>query len=313
MAKRAAGKSAPTGGSGVNALQCAWQPGAPDGNLSPGDIHLWALELDFMARAQRLLGAAEAAAAQRRRMPAARARYVGGRIGLRLLLCAYTGLANHALRFGFGGRGKPLLLNRLRGGELCFNYAVSGNQALYAMAWNRRVGVDLEILPRKINAARLARRKLAAIEQRAWRAVPAPWREQAMLACWTRKEAYGKALGVGIRYRLNQVPLFVDRHAPRWRCRVSGLFDAHAATPPELPAMPPEPHATPTPPAARILHGIQFAPPFPGLAALMYDGDALPTPTAATATAPTLSTWRWTPTPAEVDSLFAAPARHHEP
>ena len=45
-----------------------------------------------------------------------------------------------------------------------------------------------------------------------------------MLACWTRKEAYGKLLGVGIRYAMNDVDLFVALHTDSWVSRVSGLF-----------------------------------------------------------------------------------------
>jgi hypothetical protein len=38
----------------------------------------------------------------------------------------------------------------------------------------------------------------------------------AFLACWTRKEGYGKAVGVGIRYPLDSVELCLDCAEPRF-------------------------------------------------------------------------------------------------
>ncbi len=270
MVRVAAAEQSPDVCGGIGVIQPRWEyralGGAPQtGDIQPGHIHLWAVDLAALqAPAHRaLLTAPELARAGRYRNRAQRAMYLGGRVGLRLLLEACTGIANHHLRFAHGARGKPSLANQLPSGELCFNYTLSGGRALYALAWNRQVGVDMETWPRKINAARLARRKLAAVEQHAWRAVPAALRDYAMLACWTRKEAYGKALGVGIRYTINQAPLFTAIHSPAWRCGVTGLFDARHRERDD-----------------RVLHGLQLALPFPGIAALVHDGDALASPAA---------------------------------
>ncbi|MDA8024330.1 MAG: 4'-phosphopantetheinyl transferase superfamily protein [Gammaproteobacteria bacterium] len=223
--------------------------------LQPGSIHLWAAETARLQSAETLLSAEERASLARQRAPARRAMALGGRAGLRMLLRAYTGIANRELRFRAGARGKPMLDNRLDGGELCFNYSLSGGRALFAFAWNRQLGVDLEVAPRRIAAEQLARRKLGAEERRAWRAFPPRERDAAMLACWTRKEAYGKALGVGIRYFLHRAPVCAHLDSPAWSCGVRGQF-----APSE---------------DARVLHGLQIATPFAAAAALVYDGDAL--------------------------------------
>jgi len=227
--------------------------------LPPDAIHLWAVDLHDFGRTERArrrcLSEAELARARRIAHPVQRARYLGGRAGMRMLLGAYTGLAGDALRLSRGPRGKPKLLDELPGGELCFNYSLSGRRALYALAWNRALGVDLETAPRAINTAGLARRILSAAERQTWRAVPAAERDAVMLAIWTRKEAYGKALGVGIRYQLRDAQVFAGDGA-RWRCQVGGLFRGETA-------------------AARALHGVQLAAPFAGVAALVYDGDVV--------------------------------------
>ena len=269
----AASQAPPHAWGGVALITPRWARRIPRDAPPPGAIHLWAVDLAPLQSAARraLLAPPELARAARYRDRAQRAMYLGGRVGLRLLLGACTGIANADLRFGYGERGKPWLCNPVAGGELCFNYTLSGNQALYAFARNRQVGVDMETWPRKINAARLARRKLTAAERRAWSALPAQWRDYGMLACWTRKEAYGKALGVGIRYTINRAPLFVDIHSPAWRCPVSGLFEA-----------------APGAPDGRVLHGLQLALPFPAVAALVYDGEALADPAAGQS----LGAWR---------------------
>lgn len=307
--------------------------GAPRLSIRAGHIHLWAVDLAALQSQphRALLSASELARAGRYRNRAQCAMYLGGRVGLRLLLHAYTGIANNDLRFTQNARGKPSLANTLPaellaeistdipieiateisaeqptaahtqspGGELCFNYTLSGGRALYAFAWNRQVGIDMETSPRKINAAQLARRKLAPLEQCAWRALPAKWRDWAMLACWTRKESFGKALGVGLRYHMNQVPLFVAPHAPTWQCEVTGLF---ASPPISSPTSPP---AKRTP---RILHGIQLALPFPGVAALMHDGDALLSPAAGES----LRGWRLRVDSLSSPAMLAADCEVHE-
>jgi len=248
---------------GVAAIAPKWEWRAGERiTLPAGCIHLWAADTARLQSAGALLNADELAALARQRVAARRAMALGGRAGLRILLRAYTGIANRELRVSAGARGKPALDNALPGGELCFNYSLSGGRALFAFAWNRQLGIDLETLPRRINAELLARRKLGGAERRAWRAMPAHSRDAAMLACWTRKEAYGKALGVGIRYFLHRAPLCIEMDSPAWQCRARGLFAARDDARGD----------------ARVLHGLQIAPPFAGVAALVYDGDALLAP-----------------------------------
>lgn len=246
----------------VASLALDWQSCFPAGSLAADEIHLWAMNLMPLQTADRmtLLTEDDRVHAARYANCQQRTRYLGGRIGIRLLLSAYTGISAKNLHFVHGKRGKPALSGDLPEGELCFNYTLSGDHALYALAWNRQVGVDMETFPRKINARGLAQRKLTADEHMIWSALPPAQREYGMLACWTRKEAYGKTMGVGIRYTMNEVPLFVGIDSPFWSCPVCGLFDMA--------------------PNGKTLHGVQLGLPFPGAAVLMYDGDALESPLA---------------------------------
>ena len=78
-----------------------------------------------------------------------------------------------------------------------------------------------------------------------------------MLCCWTRKEAFGKTLGVGIRYNLGAVTLFYDLGNSRFQTPVHGLFGNT-----DTDGMPTQ------------LEGIQLTLPFPAVASLMYPADA---------------------------------------
>ncbi len=239
---------------------------AQDQSISDNQIHLWLIdvqklldpELDSGVSAQhrRLLAEPEITRAKRIINDVRRQRYLGGRAGLRILLSGYTGIVNAELEFGCGNRGKPKLLNTVSAGKLEFNYTLSSRFALYAFSLNRALGVDLEVFPRTITTARLAKRILTDLEQTHWRMLQKEQQNEAMLACWTRKEAYGKVLGVGIRYAMNRVNLFTRLHQDRWRTKVSGLFanETSGETSGEI----------------RQVFGIQLGLPVSGVASLMY-------------------------------------------
>ena len=65
---------------------------------------------------------------------------------LRQLLGCYLGQAAPELTFHYGPRGKTVLYPEQEVEELCSNRSYSQGLALYAVAWGRRVGVDLEAI-----------------------------------------------------------------------------------------------------------------------------------------------------------------------
>jgi 4'-phosphopantetheinyl transferase len=66
------------------------------------------------------------------------------------------------------------------------------------------LGIDVERLRPMKDAAGLARRYFAAAEVTAWEALADDERLPAFFRCWTRKEAYLKALGDGLRAPLDR-------------------------------------------------------------------------------------------------------------
>jgi 4'-phosphopantetheinyl transferase len=241
----------------VGMLALNWEPVDPAGSppvLGEHGVHLWALDLESAeSRLSGYLTGADRARGARILQQDKRRLYLGGRAGMRYLLSAYTGLPVADIGFAYGARGKPVLANTMASAGPRFNYSLSRDKVLYAISPDRELGVDMEALPRRASAESLARRTLTAREREAWASLPASTRNDAMLCSWTRKEAYGKALGVGIRYNLNSVSLFDTPLRPRFSSPRTGLF---ADT---------DPTGMPS-----SLEGLQIRMPFPAVAALMY-------------------------------------------
>jgi 4'-phosphopantetheinyl transferase len=77
--------------------------------------------------------------------------------------------------------------------------------AIYAVARGRQVGIDLERLRPDVPCERMAKRFFAEAEVNALLALPANQRQEGFFNCWTRKEAYLKAIGKGLSFPLKDV------------------------------------------------------------------------------------------------------------
>ena len=186
--------------SAVTENKLHWFSTKPERDLPPGEIHLWLINLSDLPDTiyNAVLTDGDRVRSKRIKDSGKRALYLGGRAGLRMLAGHYVGVSGSELEFGYGDRGKPQLNRLLDQGQLKFNYTVSRNHAFYAFAWNIELGVDLEMFPRSIMQSSMARRILSPEEKQWWDAIPEPDRNDAMLQCWTRKEAYIKAIGEGL-------------------------------------------------------------------------------------------------------------------
>jgi 4'-phosphopantetheinyl transferase len=102
------------------------------------------------------------------------------------------------LRFCCNAQGKPALAPGSGTEDLRFNLSHSQKLALFAFAFRREVGVDLEYVRPSVPDDRLAERFFSPQEVTRLRALPESARTEAFFHCWTRKEAYLKARGEGL-------------------------------------------------------------------------------------------------------------------
>jgi 4'-phosphopantetheinyl transferase len=172
--------------------------------LAASEVQVWTIPLDPPAaeveRLTRLLASDEHERARRFRFDVHRRRYIVGRGALRRLLGAYLGAEPAGLRFGYGPRGKPNLPDWP---GLGFNLSNSEDLALAGFLSDREIGVDIEYLKEMDDFETIATRFFSASEVQALAAVPAERKKEAFFNCWTRKEAYLKAVGEGLAAPLN--------------------------------------------------------------------------------------------------------------
>jgi 4'-phosphopantetheinyl transferase len=145
-----------------------------------------------------------------------RRRYVNCRRALRSILSTYVGVPPERLVFAYGERGKPALAG---GSPWHFNVSHSEDLALVAVTTAGPVGVDVESIDRDVDIEGLGERFFSMDECADLFALTAEARREAFFNCWTRKEAYIKAIGDGLACPLDSFAVTIrphDRPAMRW-------------------------------------------------------------------------------------------------
>lgn len=185
---------------------------APALTVAPGELHIWVLPRPWTHTDPAPLPVDELDESEHERAAGLqrtgdRVRYLSAHVALRRLLSAYTGVRPRALRLGRdrcpccgGPHGRPVLLNRNPGrlpGWPHFSLSHSHQVAVVAVA-DTTVGVDVQRVP-PAHAVRLCLPDLHPAEQAELAAVPGGRRPVAFARLWTRKEAYLKGLGTGLR------------------------------------------------------------------------------------------------------------------
>ncbi|MBI5302106.1 MAG: 4'-phosphopantetheinyl transferase superfamily protein [Chloroflexi bacterium] len=186
-------------------MSYAWQRPPNQLTLEPNQIHVWRITLDSSARADdlsALLSRDERARAQAFHFPEHRARFIVAHASVRLILARYTRIAPPDLAFATDVFGKPELIQPTP--VLRFNLAHSENLALCAITAHAPIGVDVEFIKPLENRADIAARFFSPREVAALRALPAHQHTRGFFNCWTRKEAYIKAIGKGLSQPLDE-------------------------------------------------------------------------------------------------------------
>jgi 4'-phosphopantetheinyl transferase len=136
------------------------------------------------------------------------------RAAARVLLAPVVGLDPAAVplvrsceRCGHPTHGRP----RIAGFDhVSFSLSHSGPEGLVAIGTNVSVGVDLEARRPRARLRDLAQRIMTPAQFAAWEPLDPDARLDEFLRVWTAKEAYLKAIGLGIVTRLAAVPVEPD-------------------------------------------------------------------------------------------------------
>lgn len=179
----------------------------------------------------RVLSPDERDRADRRASSLLRSRAVAARGGLRFALARHLDCAPGELRFLYGFHGKPMLADAVP--PLHFNLSHSGEVALLGASHDFEVGVDVErmaAMPTDLVGF------LAPAEARRILALPKDDQARAFFDCWTRKEAFVKATGLGLSLPFDSFDVLSDagrvrtndpaRHGDCTRWRIQPLTPA---------------------------------------------------------------------------------------
>jgi len=151
-----------------------------------------------------LLSNAERQRASRFALDRDRNRFIIARSRLRQMLAARLGVRPASVELVYGTRGKPALARRFARSRLRFNVSHSNDVAVYAFALGREVGIDVEAVRVMNDADSMAARFFSQCENKAYLALDSKDKLMGFFNCWTRKEAFIKALGDGLYYPLDR-------------------------------------------------------------------------------------------------------------
>lgn len=185
----------------------AWGDAGGAPALPAGTVHVWRATLALPDtehdRARALLGDEERARADRFLRAEHGRRFTAARAALRRVLAGYLGRAPEDIPFAYTDQRKPFLPADANPDTIQFNLSHSGDVALIGVTRGRAIGVDVEHMAPLRDWAGVAKRYFAPEEAAELAGLPDKERLAAFYRCWTRKEAYLKALGDGLTRALD--------------------------------------------------------------------------------------------------------------
>lgn len=216
----------------------AFAPDAPASQrpllIPPGDgqVNLWLcspsiLTDELRAAYHDLLNEAERRRLARFRVAHAADEFLLGRALLRSMLSAYAPVDPRAWEFEMGPHGKPALAGPALAPRLGFNLSHTSGLVVCAVAAEVSLGVDVEHCGRQLEMREFSAANFAPIEQALIDATDDEALSEAFFQLWTLKEAYIKALGLGLNVPLDsfwfdladplRLGLADPEEAARWR------------------------------------------------------------------------------------------------
>lgn len=167
------------------------------------EVHVWPVIIrgtdSTAAGFESFLSSGEAEQAAAFRFEDLRRSFRLTRGALRLLVGRYVGVSPEQVVLSQGSHGKPGLARQEGAGpDFEFNVSHSGTMAIFAFTFGCEVGVDIEQIVPLADMARVASYFFSREETEDLFALPPGERQRAFYVCWTRKEAYVKAVGTGL-------------------------------------------------------------------------------------------------------------------
>jgi 4'-phosphopantetheinyl transferase len=172
---------------------------SPTRTLNEGELHVWTFDLSIEVcdAKRRVLSAGETVRASKFAFDRDRNRFIQSRYCARELLGSYLELAPEQVPIDIGNHGKPFLD---MSNPIAFNLSHSHDCGMLVVARTpdaEGIGIDVEWCNPQTDIHAVAETVFATDEIAAMKCLPIEHQRAAFFRCWTRKEAYLKALGFG--------------------------------------------------------------------------------------------------------------------
>jgi 4'-phosphopantetheinyl transferase len=117
---------------------------------------------------------------------------------LRTILSNYLQTEPEKIEFVYNQFGKPSLVTKSESGFLCFNMSHTSGRVMYAFAQDREIGIDIELVRPIFGINHIIKRFMSLKEKSQYLSLSEDQKTKAFFKWWTCKEAYCKAVGVGL-------------------------------------------------------------------------------------------------------------------
>ncbi len=195
-------------------------------SLGQNEVHVWRASLRLPARQIETLklnlSDEELKRAIRFHFQKDRNRFIVARGLLRTILGLYLNVEPKQVRLCYSANGKPKLFSQNCDERHCFNISHSHGLALFAVTRDRNIGIDLEYIQTGFASEGIPERFFSHREVEMLRSLPEDLQQEAFFYCWTRKEAYLKARGDGLRFPLDKCEVSVSPREPASLLRIIG-------------------------------------------------------------------------------------------
>ncbi|MBI4528175.1 MAG: 4'-phosphopantetheinyl transferase superfamily protein [Deltaproteobacteria bacterium] len=198
----------------------SWNSFALSPRLAGDEIHIWRARLDLaqdqIETFSAYLSPDEKERARRYKFETDRNRFICCRGILRAIVSRYLDVEPVQIEFEYGTYGKPGVKMSAAEKVLNFNLSHSHGLALYGVAWNREIGIDLEYVRPVMDADGVVGRYFSTEERAFYQSVSPEKKREEFFNLWTVKEACLKAVGLGLSHLPNrlELPAVKDSSAP---------------------------------------------------------------------------------------------------